>query len=232
VSTPALYLRTGFVLDARGRILHTREPGAQTGALLTIVKSESACVAAAHASLPEPLAEALEELARREPPSRDPRARPAHAARYLALLAEHAGQAAPRESGGVAFVFPRALPQPAPDVVEVADEAELEANFSGWVPGEIAAGRAPLRALVDDGHPVSVCFCARRSAEAAAAGLETAAAYRGRGLAAHVTAAWATAVRALGLTPLYSTSWSNRASLRVADKLGLQAYAATWSVFR
>ena len=36
--------------------------------------------------------------------------------------------------------------------------------------------------MVEDGDAVSVCFCARRSSAAAEAGLETAAAFRGRGL--------------------------------------------------
>lgn len=85
-------------------------------------------------------------------------------------------------------------------------------------------------AIVEDGYPVSICFCARHSDEAAEAGLETAEAFRGRGFGPRVTAAWALAVRAAGLVPLYSTAWSNNASLSVAGKLGLVAYASTWSL--
>jgi len=51
-------------------------------------------------------------------------------------------------------------------------------------------------AVKEDGHAVSVCFCARRSEKAAEAGLETAEAYRGRGFGPQVTVAWALAVRA------------------------------------
>src|SRR6185436_13781001 len=85
-------------------------------------------------------------------------------------------------------------------------------------------------AVVEHGQAVSVCFCARRSDVAAEAGLETAAAFRGRGLAARVTAAWALAIRASGRLPIYSTSWSNHASLAVARKLGLAACASDWSL--
>ncbi len=60
--------------------------------------------------------------------------------------------------------------------------------------------------------------------------METAADYRGRGYAATVTAAWALAIRASGRIPLYSTSWDNTASLAVARKLGLIAYASDWSL--
>ena len=85
-------------------------------------------------------------------------------------------------------------------------------------------------AVVEDGYAVSVCFCARRSDTAAEAGLETVAAFRGRGLGSQVAAAWAWAVLASGRVPLYSTSWENGASLAVARKLGLAAYASGWSL--
>jgi predicted GNAT family acetyltransferase len=85
-------------------------------------------------------------------------------------------------------------------------------------------------AVLEDGYAVSVCFCARRSIGAAEAGLETAPAFRGRGLAARVTTAWAAAVRATGRTPLYSTSWANASSLAVASKLELRIYATDWNI--
>ena len=52
--------------------------------------------------------------------------------------------------------------------------------------------------------------------------------YRGHGLAQRVTAALA--IRASGRVPLYSTSWTNHASLAVARKMGLEMYASTWSI--
>jgi len=132
-------------------------------------------------------------------------------------------------SGGPCFTFPEALAHPT-DVVLVEDERLLERNFRGWVPGEIAAGRSPVLAIVEDGNPVSVCFCARRSDSAAEAGLETAQAFRGRGFGSRVTTAWALAIRATGRVPLYSTAWTNHASLSVARKMGLVEYASTWSI--
>ena len=85
-------------------------------------------------------------------------------------------------------------------------------------------------AVSEGGRPASICFCARRSAAAAEAGVETAAAFRGRGYAPRVTAAWAHAVKGMGLTPLYGTNWENRASLAVARKLELVPYAIDWSI--
>jgi len=49
-------------------------------------------------------------------------------------------------------------------------------------------------------------------------------------LAPRAVIAWATRVRADGLTPLYSTDGSNGASLAVARKLGLVPFATDFSV--
>ena len=116
-----------------------------------------------------------------------------------------------------------------PATVLVNEVQLLARHFSGWTAAEIS-GRSPVVAVIEDGDAVSVCFCARRSGAAAEAGLETATAFRGRGLGPQVAAAWALAVRASGRIPLYSASWSNGASLSVARKLGLVGYASGWSL--
>lgn len=221
--TPELELQTTFVLDGARRITSTREPQSSRGPLLSIIRSQTACVWAVRDDVPREVAEEIEKLARTEPPLEDLRSAPVHAARYLALTGGRAGFRGP------AFSFPEALPA-APDVVLVEDERLLARHFQGWQQGEIAAGRAPVMAIFEGGHPVSLCFCARRSDEAAAAGVETAAAFRGRGLAPLVVAAWAAAVRASGRAPLYSADWTNAASLAVARKLELVAHAAFWNV--
>lgn len=234
MSTPDLHLKTAFVLNDKGRIVSTREPGANRGPLFLLVRSATCCAWAVRADLPKDLASELDRLAREEPPALDLRDAPVHADRYLSLVAGRIGPgnqavARTRQSKGLAFAFPDAVARPT-GVVVIKDERLLERNFRGWVPGEIAAGRSPVLAIVEEGYPVSVCFCARRSEVAAEAGLETAAAFRGRGFGPRVTAAWALAVRATGRIPLYSTSWTNDASLAVARKLGLTAYASTWSL--
>jgi GNAT acetyltransferase len=117
------------------------------------------------------------------------------------------------------------------DVVIVTSLKLLEKNFQGWIASEIAE-RSPIYAVMDGAFPVSICFCARNAETAAEAGVETASAFRGRGFAPHATAAWARAIRATGRTPLYSTSWSNPASLAVARKLRLMHYASHWSLSR
>lgn len=171
--------------------------------------------------MPQSVAAKLDALAQKEPSVSDFRDSPVHAERYLALLEGTV-------YSGPAFTFPKEIVRP-DGTVFVDDVRLLEHHFSGWEASEIPTS-SPIVALVEGGHAVSVCFCARRSDVAAEAGVETAVKFRGRGLAPRVAAAWSLAVRASGRVPLYSTSWDNEASLAVARKLGLVAYASSWSI--
>jgi hypothetical protein len=221
MTTPDLHLRTAFVFDDRGRMLHTREPTPQRAPAFTIVRGRSTCVWAVRADVHDHVADELDRLARDEPPAIDWQQAPRHADRYLALLGG-------RPRSGPAFTFPDAI-DASGGVVAIDDIRQLERHLTGWTADEIP-GREPIVAILDDGHAVSVCCCARLSDEAAEAGLETAAAYRGRGYGRRVTVAWAHALRASGRAPLYSTSWDNAASLAVARKLRLEIYACDWAV--
>jgi len=249
VTTPRLHLETLFVFDARGRIVGTREPNASRGPLLVIVRGTDACVWATRADLDDGVAIEVDTLARTEPPASDLNTPPVHARRYRELLAPRTRSDAPTEPNGLpvtrgfapsaeepapsvgwAFAVPEAIGSADSSVVALDDERPLEHHFRGWTAGEVAA-RAPVFAILGDrGEPVSLCFGARLSDVAVEAGVETAAAYRGRGYAARVTTRWAAAIRASARTPLYSTSWTNTASLAVARKLGLVAYASSWSI--
>lgn len=202
--------------------MSTREPGASPGPVFILIRSSSSRAWGVRADVSLAVAEELDRLAREEPPSSDLRDEPVHRDLYVSFVGG-------RIDSGPAFTFPDAISEAA-DVVLVEDVHLLERNFRGWRAGEIEAGASPVLAVVENGHAVSVCFCARRSEVAAEAGVETAEAFRGRGLGTRVTAAWALAVRQSGLIPLYSTSWTNDASLAVARKLGLIAYASDWSL--
>ena len=209
------------MLDGDGRISGTREPEPSPGPLFSLIRGRVSCAWAVRADVPQDLADELDGLSRQEPPASDLRDSPVHAERYMSLVKG-------RVDSGPAFAFPEELAQPY-GTVFIEDLQLLDHHFSGWKVSEIPE-RTPIVALVEKGCAVSVCFCARRSNVAAEAGLETAIGFRGRGLGPRVTAAWALAIRASGRTPLYSTSWSNGASLAVARKLRLVAYASAWSI--
>jgi hypothetical protein len=129
--------------------------------MFVLVRSTTATAWGIRASIPDALANELTVLAGDKVPLRDLHELPKHVDRYRAL--------GTLESFGPAFEFPDVLPAPR-DIVVVEDERVLDVNFRGWVPGEIAAGCAPVMTIVVDGHPVSICFCARRSDVAAEAG--------------------------------------------------------------
>jgi RimJ/RimL family protein N-acetyltransferase len=76
----------------------------------------------------------------------------------------------------------------------------------------------------------STCYSSRVGRRADEAGVETPAEHRGRGYAPIAVAAWARRVQAQGKLALYSTSWENRASQRVAAKLGGRLYGEDWHV--
>jgi len=85
----------------------------------------------------------------------------------------------------------------------------------------------PWLALVVEGAAVATCYSCRLSSRTAGARVDTLEAYRGRGYAPAVVAAWARAVRASGRIPGYGTSWDNLASQAVACKLGLVPYGVS-----
>jgi RimJ/RimL family protein N-acetyltransferase len=128
---------------------------------------------------------------------------------------------------GPAYVFPEALMvSDGVTLVEPGHEDLLVEHFpftATWL-----RESWPCYAILVDGRAVAICDSARRTAHVAEAGADTAEEFRGRGYAALVTAAWAQAVRAAGITPVYSTSHDNLASQAVARKLGLREFG--WDV--
>lgn len=113
-------------------------------------------------------------------------------------------------------------------LIDATNDHLLAANFP--YTRSVLAERSPVVGVVRNGAVVSACYSARSNDEAAEAGVDTIAEYRGQGFAAAVVTAWANATVAAGLVPLYSTSWQNQSSLSVAKKLDLEVYADTWSI--
>ncbi|MDE2717010.1 MAG: GNAT family N-acetyltransferase [Chloroflexota bacterium] len=209
------------MLTTDGRIGGTSSQEPWLGPLFRLVRGKESCAWAVRVDVPQNIADELDGLAREEPPVSDFRDAPLHAERYMSLLRGEV-------DSGPSFTFPEELAQPA-GTVFIEDIESLDHHFTGWTASEIPS-RTPIVAVVEGGYAVSACFSAWRSDAAAEAGLETAPAFRGRGLGPRVAAGWAVAIRASGRLPLYSTSWSNEASLAVARKLGLVTYASKWSI--
>jgi hypothetical protein len=121
---------------------------------------------------------------------------------------------------GPAFAFPDAMPTAAGTVrVTEANIDRLRAHLAEWIP-DLGVCDPMLMLLIED-QAVSICASVRKTPAATEAGVETAKPFRGQRYAAKVVAAWAGAVREIGLEPLYSTSWQNEASRAVARQLSL-----------
>jgi hypothetical protein len=220
-----------FTYDARGRMLLTNEPraAARGGApRLFLGRTTAGRVVRVGATAPDALARRLVDLIDRLPPVDDLEAPSPEPAAVRAELERHApitdaGQ-------GPAYRFPAAITPPGEAVLLTAVNVAAARGTYPWLLDELADW-GPCFAVVRDGAAVSVCFSARVGAAAAAAGVATLPAFRGRGYAAAVTAAWGAAIRATGRIPLYSTAWENLASRGVARRVGLIGFGAdaTWA---
>lgn len=218
----AIQVATLYTHDADGRLRQVNEPSGRPAPRFFLGRAKEGSLCRCRHDLPADLARELERLVATGPVAADLRADPPCFARLCELLREHA----PIQGiwRGPAYRFPGTLPgQPAAVVQVTAANGELlRANFADWLPD--LEHIQPCLAVVRDGAAVAICCSARVGARAAEAGVETLEAWRGRGYAARVVAAWAAAVRERGLIPLYSTEWDNLASQGVARRLGLVLY--------
>jgi RimJ/RimL family protein N-acetyltransferase len=226
-----IYADTGFTYDARGRMLRTNDPrevARRPAPRLFLGRTMAGHVVRYGAAVPDALARRLEAILDGQPPVGDLHAPPAALAAVREALARHAPITT--ESGGPAYRFPASIARPGEVVHLTGANRELVRDTYPWLYDELADWQ-PCFAVVRDGAAVSVCFSSRMGADAAEAGVDTLPAFRGRGYAATVTAAWGAAVRETGRIPLYSTAWENLASQGVARRLGLIMFGAdpTWA---
>lgn len=225
-----------FTHDAAGRIVSVNEPGSGPAPRFFFGRTREGNVWRVRRDLPDSVASRLESLAAGEAVTDDLRAAPRELATMLAALAALAAlkETGPARVGhaGPAYRFAEGLAAPS----GVTRITAANAHLLRWLPGwrdDLERGLdayEPILAVIEDGAAVAICASVRLTDRAAEAGVETLADYRGRGYAPMVVAAWASAVRETGRTPLYSTAWDNLASQVVASKLGLIAYGSDLSL--
>ena len=211
-----IQVETLFTHDARGRLLRVNEPGGQVAPRFFLGRTVEGNEWRFRHDVDDETVRALEALCV---------ANVHEATRYAAILAR--GAPVVHTEAGPAYRFPRDPPASSDVVAITPAHAELlRAHLGEWA--DEVADRQPMRALLIDDDAVCLCGSVRIGDVAHEAGVETAQAFRGRGYAARVVAAWAIAVRELGRVPLYSTSWENAASRAVARKLGLRRYGSDY----
>jgi hypothetical protein len=218
-----------FIHDARGRITTTNEPPPDRSKAprFYLGRSSGSSIWRFRDDLSQTACAGLGDLAAVEPVSPDFRRAPVNSASMADVLASE--QQVEQIYIGLAFRFPEQLGQ-SPDVVRIrrSNSHLLEPEFA-WLAPQVDSGGVCL-AIIAGGVAVSACWSSRSGGRVCEAGVETLSEHRGRGYATAVVRGWASEVRRLGRTPLYSTSWENTASLRIAERLGLVTYATDFSI--
>ena len=223
-----IHAKALFLHDQKGRMECVNAPGRRRPApklFLGVTKERYLC--RFRYDIPDGLAEEAEDLVLSEPIPADLWEKPACLERMRALpeTQTEVRKIAP----GPAYMIPKDIRQPGDHVVRIHTENAnlLQFGFSDSL--DDLEQSQPFLALIEGGKAVSICCNARLSPEAAEAGVQTLEAYRGRGYAGEVTAAWGRAIRELGRVPLYSTASDNLDSQSVARKLGLILYGVDYS---
>jgi hypothetical protein len=225
----ALQAQTLFEISAARRTVRARDPDRAPAPLLYMAGGDEGWIGYVREDVDAARADAIEALIAREPPVTAPDATAMFAENYREILGSEPLTA---HNYGPVHRLPRGTHWPGDAQIvrhDSPDGAALVARIrrEGVPYGLFNAGFVDLThfwepwcvAMVG-GEPASIAFCVRDGLLAREVGVYTVGAYRGRGLAAAVTAAWS------GLHPhhpmlFYSTHRDNLSSQRVIARLGL-----------
>jgi GNAT superfamily N-acetyltransferase len=218
-----------FETDDAGRLTHLNEPEPEPAPRLFLARGRTTALVWFRADVSPGVVEHCERLVAELPRWDGQHPDPTTYAPLRQALAQDAAMT--DETSGPAFRFPEGTADGVSAETLVINEgsAHLLDRFFPYT-RSVLVWRSPVVAAVREGAVVSACYCARRRSGACEAGVATEEPFQGRGLATTIVQAWRQAVEAAGMTPLYSTSWDNLPSRRVAAKLGLIAYAETLSL--
>ena len=229
-----------FVMLPSGRIARVNSPDREPGPRLILVGCRRGNLVRLRYDVGEPTAREITALVQSEPPWSDPASPPGCLAALVSLLSREAP--VERVSRGIIYLLPNGL---------------RRTTFARMVSGEEADGRELLDRLAREGMPkaladagflgidhfwppwcvaleggeiAAIAFAARLGARGAEIGVYTFPGYRGRGLAAAVTAHWSTLPELVNRPLFYSTHATNRSSQRVTEQLGLAQLGVSLSV--
>jgi hypothetical protein len=212
-----------YTHDARSRIEAINQWSGGTAPRFFLGRTHLGVVRRYRTDVPDDLVAAMERSREDDPDSH----RPTQEREYVRMLAAHAP--IERVWVGPAFCLPaNVIPREQTVLIDATNADLLRGGFEAWLPDVPHA--QPFVAVIESGRAVSICASVRITAAAHEAGVETLPAHRGKGHAGHAVAGWANAVRAQGAIALYSTSWDNAASQRVAGKLDASMFGVDFHV--
>jgi hypothetical protein len=227
---------TMFVMSATGRIERENDPDRSSGPPVFLVGCPFGNLTRVRHDVDDDVAMRILEVAAKERPWRDPDAMPACAEKIVELLSDGQPAAVPtaliyRLPNGVRYEHSAAIVRGDSDegrqmLARLADRGMPDymqtAGFKGagdfWEPWCVA---------LDGTEIASMAFAARLGVSGAELGVYTFPKYRGRGLAAAVTAAWSSMSSLNQHALFYSPEKSNRSSQRVTARMGLRLIATS-----
>lgn len=236
----ALDLDASFVMSPSGRIAGVNSPDGEPGPRFVLVGCRTGNLARLRHDVGEATAREIAALVEDEPPWFDPTARLLCLAALTALLSREAPVVS--VVPGIVYALPIGLRYESSTRIVSADEREgrdlvKRLGREGMPRRLVDAGFLdvgdlwpPWCAAVEGGEIAAVAFAARLGAFAAEVGVYTFDGFRGRGLAAAVTARWSSLASLGERRLLYSTQTANRSSQRVAERLSLERLGASLSV--
>jgi hypothetical protein len=222
-SKELMHLHVGalFIQDESGRLVTTNDPSGAPAPRFFLGSTAQGNIWWVRQDLPSDMVEELNILCQRLPSDIELTAN----APLAAQLKEVLSRTGPVERmwSGPAYVCPTNSSSEGSAIWVTASNADLLSPYLCDWQADVAAG-VPMAASLEDGVAVSVCCSVRVTATAHEAGVETHPNFRRRGNAGRAVFGWSAAVRELGCAPLYSTSWENTASRKLARHLGLDFF--------
>lgn len=224
-----LHIDTLYRIDKNGQLCAINEPGYPTAPRFYMGKTTEGNSWRFGAELPSNIIEAIDRLCRAEAIATDLSALPDNYQSIHKLLDQPLVNAV--EYRGPAYWIPQTAPRPTKAVlIDDSNAHLLQAHFSWLLEPTLFNQGWPVAVVADDDRAVSVCFCSRIPGRATEAGLNTIEDFRGKNYATAVVTCWANELWRRGTIPLYSASWENLASQRIAHKVGAIQYGEDWNV--
>ena len=220
--------QTLFVLTPEGRIARENDPDRSAGPKFWLAGCGQGNVARLHRDVASGVAAEIAARVSREPPFQVPGTLPHFIGQYERLLP------GAQRSLELVHDLPHRLPHETGGHLIASGSADGACFIAGvqkhGMPDNLVALRmrvledlwAPWVILMAEGEVAAMAFAARLSADGAELGLATVPKFRGRGLAARVTAAWTNLPELRSRRLFYGADQDNLASQRVVAKLGLR----------
>ena len=214
-----------FVHAGRSRLVSINDDTGRAAPRFFLGRTEQGNLWRFRHDLSPELCHKLETLCKTEPITITNR--PKHEAAYEQILAEQAS--IKRIWAGPAYWFPNRV-VPTIETVRMTEQNAhlLQDELREWIPDIVT--QQPFMATVVNGRATAVCASVRITEAAHEAGVETDIAHRRKGYAVSVVSGWANEVEQMGALPMYSTSFDNHASQKVAARLGLAQYGVDFHI--